>query len=283
MGYTWSDRMIVDTLAADTDAVANLLAGDAQTTLLVSTGGVVQVVPMGSLDGGWGTPVTLQTNATPPVDLAEVEACGVPFGNRLCVVAVGGGTVRFWVFSQGEWLQVGSVVNVYEPFGAPRFPALAVHPHNWRFFVATWHGAKTIVSASPDRGAEWHDGHDLLGTVWVADVDNLQYPALWCDKDYLWLAGWLEGAYRGAAGKLMVYKYRAQADLEAAGAGVTVGPADEGRPAIIRRPGTWELMVVAPKVGGGWMDLPGATRGIVEYRSVDSGGTWTLQELHEVS
>lgn len=283
MAYTWSERTTVDTLTADAEAVASVLCGDAHTELLVSSGGLVQIVPAGSLDGSWGAPVTLQTNASPPVDLTDVEACGVPFGNRLCFVSVGGGTVRFWVFSQGTWWQVGSVVNVYEPFGSARFPALAVHPYNWRFFVATWHGAKTILSTSPDRGTTWHDGHDLEGTVWVADVDDLEYPALCCGRDVLWMAGWLEGTYHGAAGQLTLYRYKADAPLESAGDPVVIGAADECRAAITRRPGTGELIVVAAKTGTAWDDVAGSDKGIVEYRSVDSGATWALEGFHEVT
>jgi hypothetical protein len=280
MAYTWSERTTVDTLAADTDAVANVLTGDAQTAVLATGGALVQVVPSGSLDGGWGAPVTLQTG-TPPADLADAEAYGVPFENRVYVVSVGEGTVQFRVYDQQTWAQVGETVDVYEAFGSPRFPTLAVHPYNWRFFEAVWHGAGTILNTSPDRGATWHE-HDLELTVWAAEVDGLQYPALWCDRDVLWLVGYLPGAYQGAAGKCMAYQLRADATLEALGDAVVVGAADEGRPAIIRRPGTGELIVLAPKTGSAWDDIAGADTGIVEYDSVDTGASWSLIGFHAV-
>jgi len=277
--YTWSARTTVDTLTADTEAVANVLPGDAQTELVVSTGGLVKVVPSASLDGGWGAPVALQTG-TPPANLTDVEAYGVAFENRVYVVSVGGGTVRFRCYDQQTWAQVGATVDVYEPFGSPRFPALAVHPFNWRFFEAVWHGAKTILNTSPDRGATWHE-NDLSGTVWAADVDGLQYPSLWCDRDVLRLVGYLPGAYQGATGKCMAYQFRADATLEALEDAV-VGPADEGRPAIIRRPGTGELIVVVPKTGSAWDDLPGTGAGIVEFDSFDTGASWSLIDFHAV-
>jgi hypothetical protein len=253
MAYTWSERTTVDTLAADTEAVANVLPGDAQTELVVSTGGLVKVVPSASLDGGWGAPVTLQTG-TPAANLTDVEAYGVPFENRVYVVSVGGGTVRFRVYDQQTWAQVGATVDVYEAFGSPRFPALAVHPFNWRFFEAVWHGAKTILNTSPDRGVTWHE-NDLVGTVWAADVDDLQYPALWCDRDVLRLVGYMPDDMGNGTGSVMAYQFRADATLEPLGNPVTVGAADEGRPAVIVRPGTQEIVVIVPRRPSGTYTL----------------------------
>jgi hypothetical protein len=313
MAYTWSERTTVDTLAADTEAVANVLPGDAQTELVVSTGGLVKVVPSASLDGGWGAPVTLQTG-TPAANLTDVEAYGVPFENRVYVVSVGGGTVRFRCYDSHDWKQVGEATDIYEPSGSPRFPAMAVHPHSWRFFVAHWSGAAVLVTTSPDRGMHWHVDDGLLLGLWAAQIMYLQYPAIYCDRTWLHLVGympWERGVlpptaqtYRGATGRLLYYRFRATALMEpdnadptapptpasapwdqypaAEGSPVVVGPCDECRPALTRRPGTLELVCLGAKTGATWDDIEGADSGIVCFMSPDNGATWALDSFHAV-
>ena len=60
--------------------------------------------------------------------------------------------------------------------------------------------------------------------------------------------------------------------------GKVVGASDEGRPAIIRDPKTWQLTLVAPKMQS-WTGAATAPA-IAEYTSADSGSTWTRKDIH---
>lgn len=276
MNYSWSERVAV-TGVTDADAVASVIATHARLDLLLGTGGDVQVLRMGSIDGGWQTPVEVVSD--------EAFPSGVNLQGRYALATVGGNptkTVRFWrLADDGSYAPVGSAVDVYESMGTAQYPSLAVHPDNWRVFVATRVGSKTIINSSPDAGATWHE-NDVDGVVWPTEVVGLQYPVLCCDKDYLWLVGWRAGVYLGAAGKVECYQFTANSKLEQVGSAVTVGPSDEGKPGFIRRPKTGEMLVLAPKTAGGWSTLSGNTTGIVEYWSVNTGSAWTQQVFHEV-
>lgn len=272
-GYTWSQRYALDDSAGAT--AANIIATPSRLDLVVGTASGTQFVPMGSLEGGWGEPVTFGSGLQTPF--------GLELGERHLVAVVSG--QRTWVYvvaPGGEYEAVGEAVGVHAAFGSPQYPVLAMHPTTWRMFVAVWHGTATVVNSSHDRGATWADGVPE-GVVWAAQVDNLQYPYLFCDDANLWLVGYEAGAYRGATGKCVLTQYRAQEDLAVVQSAVTVGPCDAGRPAIFRRPGTRELIAVLPKTGSAWDDFVGETgAGIVEARSVDYGATWGLQDLHLV-
>lgn len=211
----------------------------------------------------------------------------------------------------------------YAAWGAQQLltpPAIAMSPTTWTLFVAVpevyvfWHWVEppdppvltytyyVRLYCSHDQGATWQDmgtvktldgpGEPIPGTTAAA----VQYPMLWCDRD-LWLAAWYGAApWEGAEGHIKVWRYLVQETMHYAGPAsrteglltvggwpVIAGPGDTGRPGIIRRPGTGEVIVVAPKNSSStWDDLPGVGAAVAEYVSPDTGTTWQGPVAHAV-
>jgi hypothetical protein len=118
------------------------------------------------------------------------------------------------------------------------------------------------------------------GTTWalLTTVANLLYPALCVHRSEVYLAGYQATPTGGASGRVVCSAYRLGTSLELLRGPITVGPSDAGRPAILRDQEDWSLRLVAPKTTT-WT-APGATPGMADYRSTDSGKTWELVEIH---
>lgn len=148
--------------------------------------------------------------------------------------------------------------------------ALVMAEAHRNLFAALQDESGVTLYGSSDQGATW---------VSLQTVAELKYPHLTADQRFVWLAGYQEGETGGATGQCMLQRYRTRgADLTPEGSLLAVGPADEGRSAIIARPGDWKLFAFAPKTQD-WTET-GATPGIAEYHSADTGATWTLKEIH---
>lgn len=125
------------------------------------------------------------------------------------------------------------------------------------------------IYSSTSRGAEWRE---------TGQTAALAFPYLYGDDATLWMVGFDPTPTGGAQGKAKILKFLAAPVFGAPQITADVGPADRGRPAIIRRPVGGELIVAAGKVTT-W-DAEGATPAVVEYRSIDGGDTWNRRLVH---
>ncbi|MDD3494037.1 MAG: hypothetical protein PHZ19_11145 [Candidatus Thermoplasmatota archaeon] len=152
-------------------------------------------------------------------------------------------------------------------------PALARSEELMRLFAAVQVDETVSVYTSEDAGQTWAAKHSEIA---------LTYPALWCDGQVLWLAGYIAEEYQGAQGRVLVWRYDALAEgLDALGEEAIVGPSDKGRPGIIVHPALWEAIVLAPKTTE-W-EAEGPLVAIAEYVSKDSGQSWTRRGFQAVT
>lgn len=153
--------------------------------------------------------------------------------------------------------------------------ALCVDPRTWNLLAAVPSGTGTDLYSSNDQGGTW---------VKLLTVADLQYPVLAQRAPYTWLVGYKPGAYQGAQGTLVAHRYYVTHEVATpAGAEVTIGPADEGRGALVVAEGLyplpdWSIYAFAPKVQA-WT-APGDTPARVEYVSTDCGATWEEKGVH---
>lgn len=129
----------------------------------------------------------------------------------------------------------------------------------------------TYLYSSTSRGAEWQDAKQTA---------PLAFPYLYGDGATLWLVGFDATKTAGAQGLAKMRKFFAAPILAAPQVSAMVGPADRGRPAIIRREVGGELIVAAGKVTTWDEELP--TPAIIEYRSIDSGQKWNQRQAHRL-
>ena len=149
--------------------------------------------------------------------------------------------------------------------------SLAFFPLQWALACAVQYNDDTKIYLSRDHGQSW----SLKHTVAVL------YPSLFCDDRLLWLVGYVDGVYGGAAGRVSVAAYRASSlALPESQALTIVGPSDAGRPAILRESGTWLVRTLAPRTTD-WGDGEAAPS-IVEYVSDNVGETWSKVGVHVV-
>jgi len=149
--------------------------------------------------------------------------------------------------------------------------SLAFFPLQWALACAVQYNDDTKIYLSRDHGQSW----SLKHTVAVL------YPSLFCDDRLLWLVGYVDGVYGGAAGRVSVAAYHASSlALPESQALTIVGPSDAGRPAILRESGTWLVRTLAPRTTD-WGDGEAAPS-IVEYVSDNVGETWSKVGVHVV-
>lgn len=151
---------------------------------------------------------------------------------------------------------------------------LAAIEHYGILVAALQESGSIKLYTSTDSGDTWQLRHT---------VSDTSYPYLSADDRTVWLVGWQDDPLQDASGKVVALRYHIRdATLPAKDvSAVVVGPADEGRPAILRRPIGQELIAVTPKTQA-W-DLAGATPGIAEFRSEDDGDTWEFKEVHDMT
>ena len=264
--YEWSARIPAGDLTGTAPVTwQSILAVGSRIDFVFGTADSAKVAPGASLDGAWGTAKLLVGETAPFV---------VAAGQRLLLGTVNEGKARLTVRAQGEdYGAVDAAVEIGDSDAVP--PVLARHPTLMRIFAAIQQAGNTVLHVSDDRGATWTQARTVTG---------LRYPYLYVDQVRVWLAGYFAGAYQGAQGTVRVSAYDVTKVLVEKTALAIVGPSDAGRPAIIRRPTSGELMVVAPKTGAFWDAAPGMeSKGIAEYRSVDLALTWGLQAIHAVT
>lgn len=267
-GLTWSQRYPLE--ATNTAQCAGTVCTGARTELVTGADPGLKFRPAASLDGAWR-----EVAQDAWVGHAGRLGQAIAVENRYLIVFATGGTAYAMRVTQGEGYQavdlndlgVGATITI----GASDYvcPAVAYDETQRRLVAALQHGADVEVYASSDQGASW------TSTLTVADLGQ---PALWAAQGEMLLVGYRAGAYQGAGGRVVFQ--RLSYSGAALAAAVIVGPADDGRPAVCRRHGTWELIVLAVKTGSGWTGLSGeavTAVGAAEYRSVDWGGTWVLK------
>jgi hypothetical protein len=292
----WSKRV---SLAATGVLTAMLVSTEKATVLLEGTAMQAVLVPLNSLDGDFGTPVQMGDGLLSPY-AAEVSG-------RYGVTSLPTVGLSYDVVAQTPpYGAVHDEVPIYTGV-VQRGPVLARHPLTWRLYAAAQAGASSsLLYTSSDQGLTWQHG-GTLGLYVGGSIYPVEYPALWCDRDYLWLACYRPTPTAGAPGQVCVYQLRATPERNFDGlfpdevkfnvvqsgtiltsgsewqcSGIVVGPSDAGRPAIIRDPLTGRLTVLAPKTTA-WADEGLPTPGIVEYTSTDTGTDWTQFSHHAVS
>jgi len=296
----WSDRTaIADTVGAVT---ANVISSETGIVLVEELGGETRIVPGKSLGGDWGTPVVIGSGRTYPH--------GIELQQRYAITALTGSDLSYNIHSKDNpYAAVHAKVTV-DTSVYLTYAVLARHPLTWRLYLAANTGSGIWLYTSSDSGLTWahcgiEDGSvNGLGTgAALGNWDN-EYPWLYCDRDYLWLVTYRAGVTTGAQGQCALYQFRHEPGdpetvlfagerpltlvqkgtvVDAGGAnvysGVIVGPADAGRPAIIRDPQTWAVTAIVPKTTA-WTDTSLPTPGIVEYGSTDTGKTWAQRASH---
>jgi hypothetical protein len=270
-------------------------------------GGQTKIVPNRSLTGDWGEPVTVGSGRTYPH--------GIETAQRYGLTALVGSDLSYNIQSkESPYAAVHEKVTV-DTHVNRTYAVVAKHPLTWRLYLAVNFGQSTgagvALFSSSDSGLTWihlgiEDGStNGLGTGAPSGTWDNWYPWLYCDRDYLWLVTYRAGATAGAQGQCVLYQFRHEPEAkaliffpgelaltlvqkgtvigsEADGycySGVVVGPADAGRPALIRDPQTWQLTVIVPKTRA-WDDTTLPTPGIVEYTSNDTGVTWEQSGSH---
>jgi hypothetical protein len=296
----WTERMAVpETAGART---ANLVSTITGMVLVEEIGGQTKIVPNRSLTGDWGEPVTVGSGRTYPH--------GIETAQRYGLTALVGSDLSYNIQSKEmPYAAVHDKVTVDTSIYRT-YSVVAKHPLTWRLYAAANTGSGIWLYSSSDSGLTWihlgvEDGSvNGLGTGASAGNWDNEYPWLYCDREYLWLVTYRAGATAGAQGQCALYQFRhepaattpilfpgelaltlvQQGTVVAAPGGnvyggVLIGPADAGRPALIRDPQTWQLTVIVPKTRA-WDDTTLPTPGIVEYTSNDTGVTWKQKGSH---
>jgi hypothetical protein len=293
---------------------------------LFDTGGVVIPDETKVVISGWGDERVVHNQAAP---------CGILSQNRMMVASVeplvyegswnpinqewsyhlvGGGGLVFNILAvNSPYARAHEQIDIYTGLGH-RSPAIARHPLTWRLYVSAHFtsGETPWLYSSSDGGLSWihlgieDGGVNGLGTGVLMGNWSNRFANLYCDRDYLWMVTYREGATAGAQGQCILYQFRHDPFLRLpvlfpgelalhlvqqgtviepppggghTYSGIVIGPADEGRPAIVRDPLTWQLTVIVPKTTE-WDDTTLPTPGIVEYTSNDTGVTWTQKGSH---
>jgi len=261
-GLTWWSRTPMTT---DADYVwGNIVAAHDRTEFALGDAGNSYLRHAGSLDGTWGAAESVGAWLAPHV----IERHG-----RFELVAIAGGEPYFLTREKASpHAAVGSAVQIANLSGLARNGCLAGAMYGALMMCAVEADGQTQLYTSTNTGASWVAQHTLV---------DWRYPYLYADDPYLWLVGYRVGAYEGATGEVVVCNYLLNdPTLPVLTAANAIGACDEGRPAIIRRPSDRALIIVAPKTQD-WT-APGATPGIAEYRSRDSGLSWDLTEIHSL-
>jgi hypothetical protein len=297
----WSERTaIADTAGAVT---ANVISSETGIVLVEELGGETKVVPGKSLGGDWGTPVVVGSALEAPFGM-ETQC-------RYGLVALTSGNLEYRIIAKdGLCTLVHEKVDLY-PGVTLRTPVVVRHRVSWRLYAAVmgYSGDSVSLLTSSDSGLTWQHANAFGGYV-LGEHFHAAYPYLWVDRDYLWLAVYRDTPTEGATGQCVVYQLRHEPVLlepplaiwpkeqyfdfvegtngtkvgpnewgATIYSGAVVGPADAGRPAIIRDPQTWALTAIVPKTTA-WTDTSLPTPGIVEYGSTDTGKTWAQRASH---
>jgi hypothetical protein len=263
-GLTWTERF---DLTDDDDVVwANIvLAGPRMEMVQGRTGGVqLQLAASGS--GDWNAKRLATADYSSPYG---TEGIG-----RIYVVAEAADNNAYFVTVPADPVPTVTVTPTLIGPVDGSAGALALIVSNRMLCAAIESGGSIKLYLSMDQGATWTYKQQAL---------IQSYPYLHDDGNgVLWLVGYRTGAYLGASGKLVAQRYDCRQEaLPTIGGEVTIGAADEGRGALIVRPGTWEHIAVACKAQT-WT-APGTYPAIAEYRSVDRGNTWTFEAFHTVT
>jgi len=257
---TWSERFPVPD-SADT-IWANPFTTVSRTELIEGKGNI-QTRFANSLDGDWQAAQELESDYSCPYG---IEALGM-----LYISAYKDGK-QYLLRRQrhGEHTAMEAPLEIADSDEVAA--SLAFFPLQWSLACAVQHNNDTKLYLSHDHGQSWSLKHTIA---------DLLYPSLFCDEKLLWLVGYVDGAYEGASGRVSVAAYRVSSlALPESQALTTIGPADAGRPAIIREKNTWLVRALAPRITD-WGDGEAAPS-IVEYVSNDVGQTWSQAGVHAV-
>jgi len=257
---TWSERFPVPD--SENTIWANPFTTKSRTELIEGKGNI-QTRFANSLDGDWQAAQELEADYSCPYG---IEALGM-----LYISAYKDGK-QYLLRRQrhGEHTAMEAPLEIADSDEVAA--SLAFFPLQWSLACAVQCNDNTNLYLSQNHGQSWELKHT---------IKSLLYPSLFCDEKLLWLVGYVDGAYEGASGRVAVAAYRVSSlALPESQALTTIGPADAGRPAIIREKNTWLVRTLAPRTTD-WGDGEAAPS-IVEYVSDDVGQTWSQAGVHAV-
>lgn len=270
-GLVWSDRFAMDD--GDTYRWGNILACTDRTEYILDDDYDTFLRQAKSLDGEYLDPYKVAEGYLRPF-MIEVQG-------RLLLTAVRDGNCYLVTLAKGApHAMVGQPVLIGPATEKAATSLAYCVPHGLLFAAVQTAGGEdddeseapsVTIYSSTSRGEEWQA---------TGQTAALAFPYLYGDDATLWMVGFDPTPTGGAEGKAKVLKFAATRSLAAPQTSADVGPADKGRPAIIRRPVGGELIVAAGKVNAWDEEAPFPS--IVEYRSIDSGQTWQKRTVHEL-